>query len=288
LNITGRQSEIIELSLSYGFKGIDIDLTDFQQTVKASGMPHARRYLDSSKLKYGTYKLPLVWDEDDDAYKAGLPAAKERAALAAEIGLNRAIVTISPANDLRPYHESFEFHRRRLAELGEALAEHGVKLGVEFHASADLRRDRAFQFIHTFDALATLIGMIRQPNVGAVVDLFEIYAGGGNLEEVKKLDGSKIVSVVVSDLPADKPAADCTSADRLLPGDAGTIDLAATLVTLAELGYDGPVTPAVSAEKAAGLKREQIVKTAGDRLKQAWDAAGLNPAGKLAPAGAKK
>ena len=28
LGITGRQSEIIELSLSYGFKGIDIDLLD--------------------------------------------------------------------------------------------------------------------------------------------------------------------------------------------------------------------------------------------------------------------
>ena len=40
LGISGRQSEIIELSLSYGFKGIDLDLVDFQQTVKTYGLPH--------------------------------------------------------------------------------------------------------------------------------------------------------------------------------------------------------------------------------------------------------
>jgi sugar phosphate isomerase/epimerase len=288
LHITGRQSEIIELALSYGFKGIDVDLPDFQQTVKASGLPHARRYLDSAKLKFGAFKLPIVWDEDDDTFKAGLPAMNERVALAAELGLNRAVVTISPANDLRPYHENFEFHKRRLTELGEALAEHDAMLGIEFRAAAELRRDRAFQFIHTFDALATLIGMIRQPNVGVVVDVFEIYAGGGSLDEVRKLDGDRIVSVVVSDLPSDKPPTECDESDRLLPGENGAIDLAATLVMLAEQGYDGPVTPAISGQQAAGMKREQIVKTAGERLKQAWSDAGLNPAGKLVPAGAKK
>src|SRR5690606_37672824 len=148
--------------------------------------------------------------------------------------------------DLRPYHENFEFHRRRLAELGDAIAEHGTRLGIEFRATAELRRDRAFQFIHTFDALATLIGMIRKPNVGAVIDLFEIYAGGGSLEDIRKLEGDKIISVIVSDVPADKPVAELTEDDRLLPGESGVIDLNATLAMLAELGYDGPITPAIS------------------------------------------
>jgi len=182
LAITGRQSEIIELSLSFGFKGVDIDLVDFQQTVKTYNLAHARRLLDSARLKLGTFRLPLVWDEDDDTYKASLGPLGELLTLAAQLGLSRAITTVAPANDLRPYHENFEFHRRRLAEIGELLGKQGMKLGLEFRSAAALRKDRAFQFIHTFDALVTLVGMIRSAHVGLIVDLFELHATGGNFD----------------------------------------------------------------------------------------------------------
>jgi len=225
--------------------------------------------------------LPLVWDEDDETYKSGLAAAEESLKLAAEVGLSRAIATIAPANDLRPYHENFEFHRRRLQEVGELLATHRMKLGLEFAADPELRKDRAFQFIHTFDALATLVGMIRSANVGAVVDLFQLHTGGGSFDEARKLGGEKIISVIVADAPAEKAGADCDEADRLLPGESGAIDLAAALVGLAEIGYEGPITPSASKSATASLKREQIVKAAGERLTQGWTTAGLSPAGKL-------
>src|SRR5690606_30412814 len=96
----------------------------------------------------------------------------------------------------------------------------------------------------------------------------------------RKLDGDKIISVVVSDLPAEKAPTECSAADRLLPGETSTIDLTATLSLLADLGYAGPITPAVAAEQTVGMKREDIEKTAGQRLKDAWTAAELNPAGK--------
>ncbi len=284
LGISGRQSEIIELSLSYGFKGIDLDLVDFQQAVKTYGLPHGRRLLDSAKLKLSAFRLPLVWDESDDAYKAGLPVVEELAKLAAEIGVGAAITRIAPANDLRPYHENFEFHRRRLAELGEMLGQHKLRLGLEFSASAELRKDRAFQFVHSFDALATMLGMIRIPNVGAVVDLFALHASGGTLDEVRKLGAARIVTVLASDAPADKPAAELTDADRLLPGENGAIDLTAAITTLAEMGYEGPLTPAASPVSTKGQKRDQIVKIAGERIAQAWNAAGLSPSGKLVAA----
>jgi sugar phosphate isomerase/epimerase len=283
LAITGRQSEIIELSLSYGFKGIDIDLVDFQQTVKTYSLPHARRLIDSARLKLGSFRLPLVWDEDDDVYKTGLAALADSAKLAADLGLTRAVTAVAPANDLRPYHENFEFHRRRLAELGEFLATYKISLGLEFRSGAALRKDRAYQFIHTFDALTTLVGMIRTSSVGVVADLFEMQAAGNSFDEARKL-GDRIVSVIVADAPADKPAAGLEDTDRLLPGENGTIDVPAALAALAEIGYDGPITPSVAPAHTKGLKRDQIVKTAGERLTQAWTAAGLTPASKKAAA----
>ena len=281
LGITGRQSELIELALSFGFRGIDIDLDDFQQTVKTYGIAHARRLIDSARLKLGAFRLPLVWDDEDEKYKSGLAPLEEALKLAEELGLSRAINTIAPANDLRPYHENFEFHRRRLQEVGELLARYRMKLGLEFCASAELRKDRAFQFIHTFDALATLVGMIRAANVGAVIDVFQLHAGGGSFDEARKLGCEKIVSVIVADAPADKSPTDCDETDRLLPVENGAIDLPAVLVGLAELGYEGPVTPSVSKSHAAAMKRDQIVRSAGERLTQAWNTAGISPSGKL-------
>jgi hypothetical protein len=66
-----------------------------------------------------------------------------------------------------------------------------------------------------------------------------------------------------------------------LPGDGGSIDNAALLTSLAELSYDGPVTPLVGADHWAGASRAQIVKQAAAALDAAWKSAGLNLAGKL-------
>src|SRR5262249_11739078 len=118
-------------------------------------------------------------------------------------------------------------------------------------------------------------------NVGAVVDLFDLHAGGGSFEEARKLGGEKIICVIVADAPADKAAGECDDSDRLLPGENGAIDLAAVLVGLAEAGYDGPIAPPGEKPPPAGMKREQIVKAAGERLTQAWNTAGLSATGKL-------
>ncbi len=132
-----------------------------------------------------------------------------------------------------------------------------------------------------------MMGMIRTPNVGIVADLFQLHVTGATSTNCASSAPSAIVSVVVSDAPQDKAAADCTDSDRLLPGETGAIDLPAVLVSLAEINYDGPITPAAAADRVKGTEREQIVRTAGEHLTQAWTAAALTPAGKL-PATVKK
>ncbi len=283
VGVSGRQSEVIELALSFGFKGIDLDLVDFQQQVKTHGLPHARRLLDSARLKVGTFRLPLVWDDSDEAYQESLRALPDWLQLASDIGAKRAVTTIAPANDARPYHENFEFHRRRLAEVGEKLAALGIRLGIEFVASADARKNRAFQFIHTFDAVVTLVNMIRSANVGAVIDSWQIFAAGNSFDDIRKLAADRIVAVSLSDAPAGADPATLNERDRLLPGETGTIDSAALLTMLGEIGFDGPVSPRAHRERLAGLRRDQIVKLAGERVDQAWKAANLSPVGKLMP-----
>jgi sugar phosphate isomerase/epimerase len=279
LGVSGRDSEIIELALSFGFKGIDLDLADFQQQVRTHGMPRARRLIDSAKLKIGTFRLPLVWDESDETYQQSLKSAEETLKLAAEIGATRAVTSLAPANDDRPYHENFEFHRRRLTEVGEILSPYGIRLGIEMNATAAARKDRAYQFIYTIDALAMLVSMVRATNVGIVLDPWQIRAGGGSIDDAQKVGGSRIVAVYLSDAPADVDPASLTEEQRSLPCEGGAIDSAAVLTRLALWGYDGPITPWTHRSRVAGIRRDQVVKLAGQKLDEAWKAAGLKPQG---------
>ncbi len=117
-------------------------------------------------------------------------------------------------------------------------------------------------------------------NVGVVVDAWQIYAAGSSLDDLRKLPAERIVAAYVSDAPADVEPSALAEADRLLPGETGKIDTPAVLSLLSEMGYDGPITPRVDHSRIGAVRREQLVKLAGERLDQAWKAAGLTPAGK--------
>lgn len=286
LGLSGRQSEIIELALSHGFKGIDLDVVDFAQQVQQRGAAHARRLIESAKLKLGAFRLPIAWDGDDATFRGELEKLAKLAEIAAAAGCQRAITTIAPASDERPFHDNFQFHSRRLGELAEALKPHGIRLGIDFVATAAARKDHAFEFLHTFDAVLMLLDLIPSSNVGLVANGWQIYASGGDPAKLRKLGKERIVDVLLADAPADVAPPELTDEARLLPGETGTPDNAALLTLLAEIGYDGPVAACPHRAALADKGREASVKAASEALDNLWKSAGLSPAGKLA-AGAR-
>ena len=58
LGVSGTQNEVIELALSHGFKGLELDLPAFAEQVEARGLAHSRRLLDSARLRLGSFRLP--------------------------------------------------------------------------------------------------------------------------------------------------------------------------------------------------------------------------------------
>ncbi len=283
LGVSGHQSEIIELALTFGFAGMDLDVADFATRAKLRGMEYARRLIDSAKIRLGLFKLPLDWTVDDEVFKKDLEKIPEYAQVAAEIGCTRCVATLAPADDERPYHENFEFHQRRFTEICAALQPAGVWLGVGFQAPEYFRKDRAFQFIHDLDAMSLLLNMVNAPNMGLLLDVWDLVACGGSVESISKLPLGQIVAVQVADMPADVPLAELDEHSRLLPGsENGQIDVAGALTALAELGYDGPVTVKPSRSVFKGRRRDGIVRQAGEALGKVWRSAGLTPEGKLA------
>lgn len=284
LGISGHQSEIIELALTYGFRGVDFGIADFATRVKLQGMSSARRLIDSAKLRLGTFSLPFSLDIDEDAYRAEIGRLPEYAQVAGELGCSRCLYSIAPASDKRPYHENFELHRRRLAEICKALESSGVRLGVRFRAAESLRKGQPFQFIHDFDALSLLLNMVGAPNLGLNVDVWDLHVAGGSVESIRALPVQQIVALQLADMPLDLAPADVTEQARLLPGTSGRIDSVAYLVALAEMGYDGPVIAVPDRKALDAGRRDRIVRQAADALDKVWKAAGLTAEGKLSAA----
>ncbi len=279
LGITGTQSELIELVLSHGFRGLDLQIAEFQKQVEVRGLPQSRRLLDSAKLRLGRFQLPFDLAADEAAFATGLHSLDTQAKLAADLGCTRATAKLAPASDTLPYHQNFEFHRKRIALVADVLAAHGVRLGVGFRAAPEWRQGKAFQFIHELDPLAMLLGLVGKTNVGLSLDVWDLHVAGG-----RQLSSGQIVTVEVADFPADKDRESAKEQDRLLPGESGAIDLAAVLTWLAERGYDGPVTPMPDRSRFSGVRRDEVGRKTGQALDQVWKAAGLSPLGKLATA----
>ena len=271
LGISGHQSEIIELALTFGFGGMDLAVADFATRARLRGLPYARRLLDSAKIRLGQFSLPLEVEADEETFQKELKKLPEYAQAAAEVNCTRCVVTLAPAGDSRPYHENFEFHRRRFHDICRALQPAGVHLAVGFRAAEYLRREKAFQFIHDLDALTLLVNMVDAPNVGVLIDIWDVVAGGGSLDSIRKLPPGQILAVQVAEMPAGVPLAELDEKSRLLPGvDNGRIDVAAVLRYLSEAGYDGPVTPKPSRNIFTTRRRDLIVKQVGEALDRVW------------------
>lgn len=284
LGVSGRQSELIELALTYGFRGLDIDMADLVKKARSTSVEQAQRFLTSAKLEVGGFELPLDWQGDETTYKKGLAQLPQIAEIAAAVGANRCYTTIRPGSDELPYHENFEQARQRLTEIGETMQPHQVHLGVGFRALAKFRKDHNYQFIHQAEPMLTLLKTIAAKNVGLALDAWNWFAGGGATDQLEELDGSSIIVVRLADAPADVDWQDMKEQHRLLPGTGGLIDSVAILRSLAEKNYEGPVTLSPYASCFSGMTRDAIVQRASQVLDELWAAAGIDSAGQLTEA----
>jgi len=278
----GHQSEILELALTYGFRAVDLDMLEFAGRVKLHGMAYACRSLTSAKIRVGTFTLPVDCETDDDVFKQQAARIPEFIQIAKELGCTRALYTIAPAGDKRPYHENFELHRRRFGEICQVLETGGLRLGVGIRGAEGLRKDLAFQFIHSLDALLLLLNMVGASNLGLLVDVWDLTLAGASLENIQAIPPRQVVALQLADLPADLPKSETTEAHRLLPGATGKIDCVAILTSLANAGYDGPVTIKADRSAFASTRRDRMVKQIAEVMDKLWKAAQLTPEGKRA------
>jgi sugar phosphate isomerase/epimerase len=266
IGIFARQSELLEIALTHRFKGLEIDINEVLRRAQASSVSQACRYLCSAQVKIGGFELPVRWAGDEKSFMADLAQLGLLLEVCSMLGADRCFTTIRPTCDQRPFHENFQFHVDRLGRIADALAPGNVKLALNFLAAPAERADGGFEFIHQADPMVLLVNGIQRDNVGLLLDAWNWWVGGGDVEKLRSLRGEQILSVRLADIPAGADLATITDEQRTMPGDGGTIDSGAIFAVLEDLGVDGPVAVAPNAGLFKGQKRELIVKQASTAL----------------------
>ena len=210
LGISGRQSELIELALTYGFRGLDLDMADVVKRARSRGLESASRFISSANIQVGGFTVPIEWQGDQTTFDSALVELKETAEIASQLGATNCRATIEPASNDQPYHENFEFHRQRLGEIADVLAGFEMRLGIGFESAPVHRANKQYEFIHQAEPLLTLMKTIGVANVGIVLDTWHWHVGGGASDQLSELSPDQIISVRIADLPGD---ADLTLVD---------------------------------------------------------------------------
>jgi sugar phosphate isomerase/epimerase len=281
LGINGRQSELIELALTYGFSSMDIDMYEMLRRSQRTTAADAAKFLKAAMgegvgrlEQIGGFQLEIDMDADDDAFTSQVGALHPLADLAADLEAKRAYVMLPASTDRLPYHEYFEHQRGRLSQIADVLSPKGIRLGVGFNAAKELKDPKQFDFIRNVEGLIAIVKAVGHADVGFLVDSFDWAIGEGGLDQLGELSGNEIIAVRLGSLADDADPSKAMRTDCLLPAPEGGVNHVSLVKRLIESGFDGPISPAASPTRYKGQTRESTVKEAQEAIDAICTAAG--------------
>lgn len=278
LGINGRQSELIELALTYAFGGMDIDMTEMLRRAQRTTVEDAAKYLNAAKIQIGGFDLDIDLDADDDAFTSQVGTLHPLADLAKELGASRCYIRLPAATDRLPYPEYFETQRERLSQIAETLKARDIKLGIGFSAGKELEEGKEFAFVRNVEGFVALVSAVAGDNVGYLIDTWDWVIGDGTIDQLRELSVDKIVAVRIATVPEDVDVTAAATIDRMLPEQEGTLNHVEVIKHLESIGFEGPVSPGASSTRYKGTTRESIVQRSQEAIDGIFKEAGLHVA----------
>ncbi len=275
LGISGRQSELIELAMTYGFKGLDIDLNDLVKRSKRSTFEHASRYLKSAEIGVSGFEVPVDLDADDEAFAKSVAGLTDILDVASKVKATVGSLRLPAATDRLPYHEFFEVLRKRVGLIGDAMKTSDMKLGLYFSAASEFRVDKQFKFTADAETFLAFFNAVNHPAIGVTIDTWSWTVGGGTVEQLKSIDAAKIVSVRLADAEVELDVEKASYKNRLMPGEDRLVKNLEIISHLAAKKYAGPVAAAGHQSTLSGMTRDAIVAYAQDCVDKVLTAAGV-------------
>ncbi len=263
------------LANQHGFVGVDLDLGFLHRMAASQSIEAVREWFAQTGLRAGAFGLSARWqaDHDDETFEQSLTQLADDARLAAALGCSRCVTWVMPGSDALDFRQHWALAVARLRRVAAILAEHSVRLGLEFVGPLTFRMRFKFDFVHTLDgarALAAAVGA----NVGLLVDSFHWYTAHGSLRDLFTLSADEVVYVHVNDAVAGRTPDEQIDGEREMVGRTGVIDIRGFLGALRRIGYDGPVTVEPFNQAIRAMSVEDAVRFTGESLDRVLSAVG--------------
>ena len=221
LGVAGRQNELIELALTHGFKGVEIDMVDLVGRHDALGKEFACQFLQSANMDIGAFDLPIDFGGTDEEFVKSCESLETIMDLAETLNAKRCRIRIQPNSETVSFNENQDRHRERIEDIAARMEGHGIRVGLFLQASQAVEADGNYKFVQTAEEIMKLCKDIGHDNVGLSIDVWEWLAGSGGLDQISELDPKMIVEVIYSDLSAEATPGSLKRADRVLPSTGG-------------------------------------------------------------------
>jgi sugar phosphate isomerase/epimerase len=275
LGVSGRQSELIELAMTYGFQGLDFDAMDMVKRTQRSDFARATRYLTSSKMSVSGFDIPLDLDADDAAFEKALAALAITSEMAGRLNARAGFLALPAATNRMAFPEYFEFMTKRVERIAELFEKNNVLLGLSFSTAAELREGLQYKFIQDVAGFLAFFHGCKSKSVGLVIDTFDWTVGGGTFDQLATIPGARVAAVRIADAANIPTIADSSLSMRQVSGTTGSIDNVRFIEILSKNGYDGPITSVADTSNFSGMTRDSIVAKTQDALDHVLAGAGL-------------
>jgi sugar phosphate isomerase/epimerase len=219
----------IEFAHSAGYDGIEIWIRDVDKYVQAGGkLSDLRKRIQDAGLQVESAIAFANWIVDDDAKRTqGLEQAKREMQIVVDLGGKR--IAAPPAGATNGERLNLD----QAAERYRALLEVGAQVGC-------VAQLEVWGFSKNLSRLSEVLYVAAQSqhaDACILPDIYHLYKGGSQFEDLKFLAGNKVHVLHMNDYP-NLPRDTINDADRVYPGD-GVAPVSQALKTLINSGFQG-------------------------------------------------
>ena len=261
--------EAIKLAAKYGYQSI-VPVPEYLNGLSEGEQDELLAKLKAAGLKWGTATIRPFFRSDESEFGETKRKVLGWAKMLQRLGVTRCLTWTMCSSNSLTFVANFRHHQRRLREVGKILADHELRIGVEYLGTRTLGGRYKYPFVRSLAGMKELTDETGLDNVGLCLDAWHWYQAGDTEEDILRLTNRELVNADICDAPKGIPRERMPDSPRELPCATGVIDIKAFLTGLLKVGYDGPVGSEPFDKSLATMSTEDAMTAASTAMKKAF------------------